>query len=258
MLNPWRTVLLIAVAVCGLSVCSFAQNPANWSYGAFNGPARWAALFPVSCAKPTGQSPISIPAHLSPTALPHIKFQYQSAHFLVENINYATEVLATNSAENRIIWNNVAYNLVQIHFHFPAEHQIAGVTSPVTEAHFVHKDGKGNLLVIAVLAINGGANGTVTSIWNNLPPSYGGHGEVSINPLSLLPGNGSGADNLGYYTYQGSLTVPLCDQPVTWLVLKRQMDISQAQLDKAKCNTYPNARPLQNQTPSPVIKESDF
>src|SRR5271157_5309702 len=227
MLNPWRTVLLIAVAVCGLSVCSFAQNPANWSYGAFNGPARWAALFPVSCAKPTGQSPISIPAHLSPTALPHIKFQYQSAHFLVENINYATEVLATNSAENRIIWNNVAYNLVQIHFHFPAEHQIAGVTSPVTEAHFVHKDGKGNLLVIAVLAINGGANGT-------------------------------GADNLGYYTYQSSLTVPLCDQPVTWLVLKRQMDISQAQLDKAKCNTYPNARPLQNQTPSPVIKESDF
>jgi carbonic anhydrase len=76
-----------------------------------------------------GQSPIAIP-NIQPTTLPKIEFDYNSATFLVENINYATEILAptaSGSPTNSITLNGDTYNLVQIHFHFPAEHTLPGV-----------------------------------------------------------------------------------------------------------------------------------
>jgi carbonic anhydrase len=261
-LKPCKALLVMLVAASGLSRSSFAQNPSNWSYGAFNGPAYWAQEFPTSsCGAATGQSPIPIP-NIQPTTLPKIEFGYNSATFLVENINYATEILAptaSGSPTNSITLKGDTYNLVQIHFHFPAEHTLPGVQNAVMETHFVHQDANNNILVIAVLAIIGDpTNQYVGSIWKNRPTSYGGHGSVTINPKMLLPEEGNNSDKLNYYTYQGSLTTPPCSAGVTWLVLQKQIKVTEDWLKAATCNTFPNARPIQNQSPAPTVELSNF
>jgi carbonic anhydrase len=77
-LNPCKSLIVFLVAASGLSRSSFAQNPSNWSYGAFNGLAYWAQEFPTSsCGAATGQSPIAIP-DIQPTTLPKIEFDYNS------------------------------------------------------------------------------------------------------------------------------------------------------------------------------------
>jgi len=203
-LNPCKSLIVILVAASGLSRSSFAQNPSNWSYGAFNAPPTGRRNFQLLRA---GQRRASrrLPLNIQPTTLPKIEFDYNGATFLVENINYATEILAptvSGSPTNSITLNGDTYNLVQIHFHFPAEHTLPRVQNAVMETHFVHQDAKNNILVIAVLTIIGDPpNHYVEQIWKNLPTSYGGHGSVTINPKMLLPEERNNSDRCSCMVY---------------------------------------------------------
>ena len=120
--------------------------------------------------------PIAISSHLTPQTLSHIEFSYASADICVENINYAIELTicpGTTSTGSSIKWNNDTYNLVQFHFHSPAEHTGPGVTG-VMEVHFVHQDTSTpcKTLVIAVLAeIGDNTNDAMHTILTHLPPS---------------------------------------------------------------------------------------
>jgi carbonic anhydrase len=246
-------------------------TPPNWSYGAFNGPPFWGQEFPgsggvLACDAGSGQSPIAIPSGLTPTTLPEIQFSYDTPTVpqYVEYQNYAIELLAPSgkTMNSTITYDSDVYTLQNIHFHFPAEHTVPGLTG-VMEVHFVHTDANKKILVIAVLAQIGNENGNLDTVFQNLPPSYGGHGSVTINPIKFTPEAGAGNPNkLNYYKYTGSLTVPPCTQPVTWLVLKRYIQISEGQVAKAKCNTFtqgcPNSRPLQTWTTAPSVEESNI
>ena len=142
---------------------------------------------------------------------------------------------------------------------FPPSIRFPAFQNAVMETHFVHQDAKNNILVIAVLTIIGDPpNHYVEQIWKNLPTSYGGHGSVTINPKMLLPEERNNSDKLNYYTYQGSLTVPPCSTGVTWLVLKKQIKVTEDWLKTATCNTFQNARPIQNQSPAPTVELSNF
>jgi carbonic anhydrase len=288
MLKPVRTILLVGFAVCGLSVSSFAQmsvNPSTWSYGAFNGPPFWAQEIPQSCAQPappapaTQQSPITIAGTFTQIS-DQITFNYNSppsgqSEYVVYN-NYAVEVEAQNgqTMNSTVTYENDTYTLQNVHFHFPAEHATPEIPSgqAVVEVHFVNKDASGNVLVIAILGKIGNTNGTIGTIWGSLPSSYGGHGAVSINPIKLTPDEGAGdTTKLNYYKYKGSLTVPPCTGGVTWLVLKRYIQVSQAQLNNTiQCNTFKylpgppplsgcqNARPAQTLLSGTTISDTSF
>lgn len=95
------------------------------------------------------------------------------------------------------------YDLIQFHFHRPAEERIDGKQFDMV-AHLVHRDIDGRLAVVAVLLEHGNPQPIVQTIWNNLPLEKGE--EVQAKPLIDL--NGMLPSPRGYYTYMDSLTTP--------------------------------------------------
>ena len=143
------------------------------------------------------------------------------------------------------------FDLVQFHFHRPAEERINGRGFDMV-VHLVHKDMDGKLGVIAVLLERGNQNPVIQTLWNNLPlekhQDYAPETAV-IDLMQLLP------ENRNYYTYMGSLTTPPCSEGVLWMVMKQPMGLSQEQLS-IFTKLYPmNARPIQSPK-GRLIKES--
>jgi len=143
------------------------------------------------------------------------------------------------------------YNLKQIHFHAPSEHQIDG-KSYALEAHLVHQKegatGLNDLLFVAVFfyeQLPGGfPNGFLSQLdFAHLPAAQGGK-----NKLGIVDVAGALSESLKgeYYTYSGSLTTPTCDETVKWVVMKTPLGAPKEQLDAFR-KLYPsNARAVQD------------
>jgi carbonic anhydrase len=58
---------------------------------------------------------------------------------------------------NTLVVDGAAFTLRQMHFHAPSENTIVGRSFPM-EAHFVHADAEGHLLVLALMFKEGSAN----------------------------------------------------------------------------------------------------
>jgi len=130
------------------------------------------------------------------------------------------------------------FQLVQFHFHTPAEHTIDGVRFPL-EAHFVYKASNGKLAVIGVMLAEGASNPALTEVMRRLTPGSAAAtpGEIDIAPL--MPTNKS------YFHYLGSLTTPPLTQNVEWYVLSHARTISPAQLVALQRRHVRNNRDLQ-------------
>ncbi|KAI6180137.1 hypothetical protein M3Y98_00687000 [Aphelenchoides besseyi] len=133
------------------------------------------------------------------------------------------------------------YKLMQIHFHWASEdnrgseHTIGTLHYPV-EAHFVHKKEGINstklppdgLAVIGVFLTLSTDASPMAGLEKSLSDVRNQNTAVSISsysPLQLLPNN---RDN--FYTYDGSLTTPNCDEVVIWTVLAEPAPITREQL----------------------------
>jgi len=143
------------------------------------------------------------------------------------------------------------FELVQFHFHRPAEERVDGRAFDMV-VHLVHKEAAGRLAVVAVLLERGVAHPAVQAIWNNLPLEKGEElrADDPLDPSDLLP-----ADRR-YFTYMGSLTTPPCSEGVLWMVMKQPVQLSPEQ-DAVFAHLYPmNARPIQ-QASGRLIKSSN-
>ena len=133
------------------------------------------------------------------------------------------------------------YELVEFHFHRPAEERIDGRQFDMS-LHMVHRDPEGRQAVVAVLLDRGTQpHDGIQRIWNSLPLDR--HealaSPVPLDPADLLPAT------RGYYTYMGSRTTPPCDEGVLWMVMKEPVVLSVDQI-AIFSRLYPmNARPLQ-------------
>jgi carbonic anhydrase len=219
-----------------------AQHGAtHWEYEGEHGPAHWGTLDPAyhTCVAGTHQSPIDIRDARSGD-LPAISFAYHpTALKLIDNghtiqVNYAPGSVISVAGKQ--------YELLQFHFHHPAEEQVSGTSYPMV-AHLVHKSADGKLAVVAVLLAQGGtANDFIERLWKHLPAEQGK--EISVQGVTLDVSTLLPATH-GYFTYAGSLTTPPCTEGVTWFVLKTPVQISQSEI-AAFAKKYPhNARPLQ-------------
>lgn len=224
--------------------------PAHWSYEGAGGPANWGKLNPAwaKCENGTRQSPIDIRDGIK-VDLEQVVFDYKPARFNVVDNGHTIQVNV--GIGNTITLTGRTYELVQFHFHHPAEERVDGRGFPMV-MHLVHKDSVGRLAVIAVLIQEGVANPAVQTVWNNLPldrndPVYA-TGLIEL-PF-LLPASRD------YYTYMGSLTTPPCSEGVLWIVFKQPIQMSDAQI-AIFSRLYPmNARPVQSLA-GRVIKESN-
>ena len=212
---------------------------AHWSYSGEGGPENWWRLKPefARCAEGARQSPINIRGGIQVDLEP-IRFEYRASAFSVTDNGHTVQV--TTSPGNTLSVMGRRYELIQFHFHRPAEERVDGRVFDMV-AHLVHKDPDGRLAVVAVLLDRGQPNPIIQSVWNSLPLERNEPlaGTAPLELEQLLP------VNRGYYTYMGSLTTPPCSEGVLWLVMKEPVTVSTEQI-AIFSRLYPmNARPLQ-------------
>jgi carbonic anhydrase len=237
--------LLVAGFVCAAPVLAAAQAPSepHWDYLGKYGPINWGKLDPDwrACAVGKEQSPVNITSAKLNKALQPIEFHYLAGPVTLEYTH--NTVIVHVPKGSYIVAEGVRYDLVQFHFHHPAEEAVKGRLSDMV-VHLVHQSADGKTAVVAVRfsELRGDPNALLSTLWANLPKAPGQTTKIDdmVNPGGLLP-----ADR-GYWTYTGSLTAPPCTEGVKWYIFQQEMSISRSQL-KAISALFPvNSRPLQD------------
>lgn len=223
------------------------------------------------------QSPIDInPLQTVGTPLPTITSRYLKSDVTLVNTFNPAAVPALSAefatlrvnvpAGSSVTVNSTVYDLVQFHFHTPAEHTILGVHAPM-EIHFVHlKRGAclgatDSLLVIGAPIQAGLANAELQKIFGlNLPKDSTAPAQTiaGFNLANVLP-----LDQRSF-RYAGSLTAPSavgCNNPagdvtqqlatdvfpenVSWVVRQSPVYMSLTQIRKfqALFSFMGNSRP---------------
>ena len=213
-----------------------AEQGHHWSYAGEEGPAHWNG----ACAAGKAQSPIDITtAAAKQENLPPLIFDYRPGDLRIVDNGHSVQVNVEPGSSLTV--GSDHYSLVQFHFHKPSEEAIDGRHYAMV-AHFVHRDAKGNLAVVAVLLKAGADNPLMAQLLRNVPHEKE-HEEtlhaVSINPAQLLP------VGRAYFTYTGSLTTPPCTEGVRWFILKTPASIGLNQVLGFGKLYRMNARPVQ-------------
>lgn len=211
----------------------------HWSYEGEGGPDNWHRLDTKNtlCATGQRQSPIDIRDGIKVDLEP-IKFSYKPATFRIIDNGHTVQV---SVGDGRITLTGKTYELVQFHFHKPAEERINGRGFDMV-AHLVHRADDGQLAVVAVLLEKGAENPLIQTLWNYLPLEK--NTEV-VPPSPTIDLNAFLPAARDYYTYMGSLTTPPCTEGVLWLVLRQPMQVSPEQIAIFSRLYRNNARPIQ-------------
>jgi len=188
------------------------------------------------------QTPINIiDTNTVLASLPRLTFGYASTNMYIENDKKAIRIAPRDAADssNYLIFNKARYNFVDFHFHHKSEHLINGVTDSM-EVHIIYGNKVTGALVVVGLLISQGnnPNAVLTTVWNQFPPlgNYERHNlSAHVNISGII--NYSAAD--AYYSYPGSLTTPNYAEVVTWIVMKKRLILTAAQIQKF-ATYYPN------------------
>lgn len=211
----------------------------EWSYEGATGPLNWGKL-PGSemCGTGRNQSPVNIEAALKTSAKP---LQPSYAAGSKDIVNNGHTIQIDFESGDTLAVDNATFTLQQMHFHAPSENQIAGRSFPM-EAHFVHADPQGNLLVVAVMFKEGETLTALSKVWAAMPSDAGPPRPLLnvVTPMAFLPKSRS------YYRFSGSLTTPPCTEGVRWVVLETPVSASKAQIEAFEhAIKHHNNRPVQ-------------
>lgn len=263
--NPFIYIVLVgalAPAACWASDVQTAPRFAGgfqkwrtpWSYQGEKGPDHWASLDPdyATCATGRNQSPIDIRA-TTKAKLPKLEFDFRNGPVNIVNNGYtAVRVDYSPGNGNSLTIGPKSYELTQFHFHHPGEEKINGKSYDMV-LHLMYRSRDAQVVGVAVPLKRGQANGTIAQLWAHMPQTPGKYqliSGLSINLAGLLP------KETGYYRYDGSVSAPPCNEPVTWFVLKSPVEISAEQIG-AFAKLYPHdVRPIQP-TNGRIVMESD-
>ncbi|GAA0947247.1 carbonic anhydrase family protein [Pseudonocardia zijingensis] len=204
--------------------------------------AATALITPSAAAAPPHQSPIHIRSRTAVPAphLPALEVDYPRhvdlrVHYVRKDeddpagcsVRGREEVVEAEVPEGAagIRIGDRRFELLQLHFHTPAEHHLDGRRFPV-EQHYVHRGPDGETLVLALLLTPGGRGGSVQdAVLGGLPEECGPEREVTGDLAASLP------RDLSTFRYQGSLTTDPYSEPVSWLVLPRPQEVATASVE---------------------------
>lgn len=224
----------------------------HWSYKGKTGPEFWGDLSYDFALCKTGkkQSPVNIDTtKMQKEILPALDFSYDKTPLRMINNGHSIQINCAKG--NFVTFGENKYELIQFHFHRTSEHTINNEYFDM-ELHLVHRSAKGDILIIGVFFEEGRFNSEIKEIWNHIDeeekPEFMVHGSF-INPIYLIP------EDLRYFLYSGSLTMPGCDEGVTWIVLKEPIQVSFEQIEKFELIFPTSCRPIQPLN-GRVIRES--
>ncbi|RXJ88196.1 carbonic anhydrase [Arcobacter sp. CECT 8985] len=236
-------ILIVALIAIFLGEGDKHKPLAHWGYNGDISPNNWFKLDERynMCKDGKHQSPINIVTdELTNVVLEEITYYDDSIAKSFENNGHTLKVNFLSG--NMIEYGSKEYALKQMHFHTPSENKIDGKTYPM-EAHLVHKDSNGNILVIAVMfELSDDTNVIIDKLLKDLPTKKGEKNDLTsdIYGYDILP------QNKEFYTFDGSLTTPPCSENVKWIVLKNPVNIIKTQLEEFKNIMQKNNRPIQS------------
>jgi carbonic anhydrase len=219
-------------AACGLLLAALtfvggavAEEDVHWTYSGDHGPEHWGKLSEAfaACNEGRNQSPVDIvdpiDADLGPIGL-----AYRGSAVAVLNNGHTLQVDV--GPGNSLDIEDQMFELAQFHLHSPSEHRIQGKSFPL-EAHFVHRNDRGELAVVAVLFREGPRSHGLETIGVSAPAKAGRSEPIdtAIADLEVVP------EGRAYYRYSGSLTTPPCTEGVLWLILKATGSVSSDQVE---------------------------
>lgn len=212
----------------------------KWGYYGEEGPAFWGDLdqsFQI-CKEGYHQSPIDLKKPIL-AKLPDFSTHYVPSTALADDAGYTLRV-DMKSASNHLELEGQNFDLIEFHFHQPAEHPIDGKVYPL-ELHFVNMSESGDAVALGVFYEVGAESPALNVLLPAFKASKEGKKqiEVQINPNDLQPQKAS------FYRYEGSLTTPPCREGLVWLVHQKPMTLSAEQLAMFKTLMIENARPVQ-------------
>lgn len=242
-------------AIVGVSGASASGGGAEWSYEGATGPAYWGSLDPsyAACVDGSIQSPIDITGAVgTPLADPLIR--YAKSKVIVQNTGHTVQASALSGSSISV--DGVTSELLQMHFHAPAENIIAGRRAPV-DVHFVHQSADGRLTVIGVMLQAGGKRNRawqplvrVLRLSNLDISSEISQATVVFDWAAMLP------KDRRSYRFQGSLTTPGCTEGVSWIVMQQPVRLSAAQIAAFTAVYDGNARPVQPINGRPITLDT--
>jgi carbonic anhydrase len=202
------------------------------------GPSHWAGV----CNTGHLQTPIDIsnPEKISLAMLPQPQFNYQPAELdMVNDCNHYQ--LKLRFPPNH--WLKVGkkpYRLSEVRFREPGETAVNGKRPPMA-LQLVHLSPEGNFLIVEVPVIVGNENPVIKTLWERIP--FPGREievpHIKINVVDLIPSDHR------FYRFPGSLTAPICNEPVQWYLMKNPIEMSEAQINQYRKYYHNTARPLQ-------------
>ncbi|MBI4985313.1 MAG: carbonic anhydrase family protein [Rhodocyclales bacterium] len=249
--GPRRSTRSKAAEQAAAAAAAAEHRDIHWSYEGEGGPTNWSKLRAdyATCGSGRRQSPIDLRESIKVDLEP-IQFDYKMTQFTIVDNGHTVQVNVGEGSTIRVMERE--FQLVQFHFHRPAEERIGGRAFDMV-VHLVHKDIDGRLAVIAVLLERGSEHPLVQTVWNAIPlernseltPSW----ILDLNQLLPPP------ERRAYFTYMGSLTTPPCTEDVLWMVFKQPLQVSSQQIGIFS-RLYPNnARPVQPSN-GRLVKES--
>lgn len=226
-----------------------AQMHVHWSYEGEGAPANWGKLRNdyATCATGKRQSPIDIREGIK-VNLESIRFEYKPSQFRIVDNGHTLQVSVGEGLAIHVMGRR--YELIQMHFHRPAEERVNGKLFDMV-AHLVHKSDDGQLAVVAVLLEKGSEHPLIQTLWNNMPLER----DMDVTPAEPIDVGQLLPENRSYWTYMGSLTTPPCTEGVLWMVLKQPLQVSAEQIAIFSRLYRNNARPVQAAN-GRLIKES--
>ena len=149
-----------------------------WTYYGRKGPSSWGKLDPAysACSKGKQQSPIDIRGAKRNPALQPIEFHYISGPVTLVNTGITIRVDVTPGGY--IVFNGVRYDLVEFHFHHPAEDLVDGKLSDI-QIDLVHKNAAGQKAIIGVRLNEGRVNGVARDAVAKPSRNIGSQGDDS-------------------------------------------------------------------------------
>ncbi len=211
----------------------------EWSYEGERGADRWGQIDEKFALCETGimQSPIDL-GKANGLGKLNVSTSYKAAPLTILNNGHTVQVNFPSGST--LSSGDAEFDLLQVHFHTPAEHSTDGKRYPLS-AHFVHSDSSGKLAVLGVMFQKGSENSELKKLLNAAPMEKQDAqtiADVSIDPNLLLP------EKTGVYRYMGSLTTPPCSEGVNWHVIQQPMQASAGQIEAFTKIMGDNARPV--------------
>jgi carbonic anhydrase len=209
------------------------------------GPGDWPGL----CAAGRMQSPVDIS---NPQRLPiggALRFSYDPTDLDVINDCNGYRILVRFPDNDWLRIGRKPYFLAELHFRQPGENAVGG-KRPIMSVELVHLDAEATIAIVEVPVVAGRENRAMRAVLEHIP-APGKESKVpgvAVDATDFLP------HDRGFYRIPGSLTTPICNEGVTWFVMKHPIEFSAAQISHYMKYYHDTARPLQPSNGRPMAE----